>query len=114
MNLIVAVGSTRKPKLAAVRGALDGFPELLGADAQVEMVGMEVESGVSHTPLSREESMRGARQRAETLQKIARGENEPWNYFVGLEGGLDSIIENGIPHRRRSRMIQPSPRGSQR
>jgi hypothetical protein len=54
LNLIVAAGNTRKPKLAAVRGALDGLVELLGADAQVEIVGMEVESGVNHTPLSRE------------------------------------------------------------
>jgi inosine/xanthosine triphosphatase len=61
----------------------------------VEIVGVEVESGVNHTPLSREESMRGARQRAESLQQIAREETKPWNYFVGLEGGLDSVTENG-------------------
>jgi len=58
-------------------------------------VGVDVESGVNHTPLSREESMRGARQRVEALQEIARRESKPWNYFVGLEGGLDSVIENG-------------------
>src|SRR5258706_16182600 len=39
--------------------------------------------------------MRGARQRAETLQEIARREGKPWNFFVGLEGGLDSVVENG-------------------
>jgi len=39
--------------------------------------------------------MRGARQRAETLQKMAQEEAKPWNYFVGLEGGLDSVMENG-------------------
>ena len=95
MNLIIAVGSTRKPKLAAVREALDGLTELLSLNSAIEIVGVEVESGVNRTPLSREESMRGARQRAETLQEIARQENNPWNYFVGLEGGLDSILENG-------------------
>jgi len=26
---------------------------------------------------------------------MAREESNPWNYFVGLEGGLDSIVENG-------------------
>jgi non-canonical (house-cleaning) NTP pyrophosphatase len=39
--------------------------------------------------------MRGARQRAESLQQISRQEAKRWNYFVGLEGGLDSVTENG-------------------
>ena len=94
-ELIIAVGSTRKPKLAAVHEALDGMSDLLAADTSIEIVGVEVESGVNHTPLSREESMRGARQRAESLQQVARQKAKPWNYFVGLEGGLDSVIENG-------------------
>jgi inosine/xanthosine triphosphatase len=94
-DLIVAVGSWRKPKLAAVREAVDGMINLLPAGTSIEIVGFEVESGVNHTPLSREESMRGARQRAEALKKIAQEEAKPWNYFVGLEGGLDSVIEDG-------------------
>jgi len=94
-NLIIAVGSARKPKLAAVREAVDGMMDQLPVGSSVEIVGVEVESGVNHTPLSREESMRGARQRAEALRTMAREESNPWNYFVGLEGGLDSIVENG-------------------
>ena len=94
-NLIIAVGSARKPKLAAVREAVDGMADQLPVGSSVEIVGVEVESGVNHTPLSREESMRGARQRAEALKTMAREESNPWNYFVGLEGGLDSIVENG-------------------
>ena len=94
-ELIIAVGSTRKPKLAAVREAVDGMSQLLAAETSIEIVGVEVESGVNHTPLSREESMRGARQRAEWLQQVSKQEARPWNYFVGLEGGLDSVIENG-------------------
>jgi inosine/xanthosine triphosphatase len=94
-DLIIAVGSARKPKLAAVRDAVDGMINLLSPGTSIDIVGMEVESGVNHTPLSREESMRGARQRAETLQKMAQEEGRLWNYFVGLEGGLDSVTENG-------------------
>ena len=94
-NVIIAVGSARKPKLAAVRQAVDGMIDQLPAGTSIEIVGVEVESGVNHTPLSREESMRGARQRAEALKRMAREEAKPWNYFVGLEGGLDSIVENG-------------------
>jgi len=94
-GLIVAVGSSRKPKLAAVREAVDGMINLLPGGTSIEIVGIEVESGVNHTPLSYEESMRGARQRAEALKKIAQEEAKPWNYFVGLEGGLDSLMEDG-------------------
>jgi inosine/xanthosine triphosphatase len=93
-ELIIAVGSTRKPKLAAVREAVNGMSDLLAADTSIEIVGVEVESGVNHTPLSCEESMRGARQRAEWLQQVAKREAKLWNYFVGLEGGI-AVIEDG-------------------
>jgi inosine/xanthosine triphosphatase len=94
-ELTIAVGSTRKPKLAAVREAVDGMIDLLAPGTSFDIVAAEVESGVNHTPLSREESMRGARQRAEALQKVAEREARQWNYFVGLEGGLDAVVENG-------------------
>jgi inosine/xanthosine triphosphatase len=55
------------------------------------VAGVEVSSGVRHTPLSRDDIMRGARQRAEALIEMARSKDEPWKYFVGLEGGLDVI-----------------------
>ncbi|HEY6127708.1 MAG TPA: inosine/xanthosine triphosphatase [Candidatus Acidoferrum sp.] len=94
-GLVIAVGSTRKPKLAAVREAVGAMAGTLAPDIAIEILGVEVESGVNHTPLSREESMRGARQRAVSLQKVAQQESKSWNYFVGLEGGLDSVVENG-------------------
>jgi inosine/xanthosine triphosphatase len=94
-KLVFAVGSARKPKLAAVREAADGMLDLLPVGTSIEIVGVEVDSGVNHTPLSRAETMRGARQRAEALKIIAREEGKPWNYFVGLEGGLDSVMEDG-------------------
>jgi len=80
---IVAVGSTRQPKLEAVRDALALmgarlFPAL--ADPRnapdVELLGIEVPSGVRHTPLSREDTMLGARQRAEALLQLARDKHE--------------------------------------
>jgi len=93
-SLIIAVGSSRKPKLAAVHQALDQIAQSLSPEARFEIVGVEVESGVAHTPSSREELMQGSRQRAEALQFIAKQKNEPWSFFVGLEGGLDRIAEN--------------------
>jgi inosine/xanthosine triphosphatase len=94
-RMVIAVGSNRKPKLQAVAEALSSIgPALLFADSP-EVLGFDVESGVGHTPLTRQESMRGARQRAEGLAKLARERNADWRYFVGLEGGLDSVEENG-------------------
>ncbi len=97
-KVYVAVGSTRRPKLNAVWEALSIFGPALDSDAQFEVVGVEVPSGVSHTPASRVELMRGARLRADSLAKLALERREPWRYFVGLEGGLD-VFEEG-PNRR--------------
>ena len=94
-NLVIAVGSTRKPKLAAVHEALGQIAGLFSATTHFEIRGIEVDSGVTHTPSSRAEIMQGALQRAEAVQFIARQRNESWNYFVGLEGGLEPVEGNG-------------------
>jgi inosine/xanthosine triphosphatase len=94
-KITIAVGSKRGPKLNAVTEALQSFSAALARDSQFEVVGVEVESGVSHTPASREELMRGARQRAEGLVEMARRGGRAWQFFVGLEGGLD-VVREGI------------------
>jgi len=94
-KILVAVGSTRRPKLNAVWEGLTVFGPQLDPNAQFEVVGVEVESGVGHTPTTRAELMAGARQRAETLVRMGRESNAGWRYFVGLEGGLDVMQENG-------------------
>src|SRR5215472_18486921 len=55
----IAVGSTRRPKLQAVHEAAASFSSGLSPDGQLEIQGYEVESGVSHTPVSRQELMQG-------------------------------------------------------
>jgi inosine/xanthosine triphosphatase len=92
---LIAVGSTRRPKVEAVREAMSALAEKLPSLANFELVPVEVESGVTHTPLSREETMLGARQRAEALIEMSRAQNQRWNYFVGLEGGLDVLHTDG-------------------
>jgi len=107
MNKItIAVGSKRGPKLNAVTEALRSFSAALAPDAQFEVVGVEVESGVSHTPLSRDELMRGARQRAEALMETASQSGAAWQYFVGLEGGLDVVHEALVEVPRHSGLQQ--------
>lgn len=95
-KIIVAVGSTRRPKVEAVREAIGLLAPRLAADATFEIVGIETPSGVAHTPLSREETMLGARQRAEALMQMNRSQGVAWKYFVGLEGGLDVVAANGL------------------
>jgi inosine/xanthosine triphosphatase len=91
-TLQIAVGSTRRPKLNAVTEALSSFALLL--NAEINIIGFEVDSGVNHTPSSREELMRGARQRAEALVSHANSAGVSAHFFVGLEGGLDQVTEN--------------------
>ena len=111
-KIILAVGSKRGPKLNAVNEALGAFAAVLAPETQFEVVGVEVESGVSHTPASREELMRGARQRAEALAQLARENGAVWQYFVGLEGGLDVVHESASPYEivRHSASRQNGPR----
>ena len=91
----IAVGSTRRPKLKAVSDAILALGPLLGGDITLTASGYEVESGVNHTPFSRHELMRGARQRAEAVAKLVYSLREEAKFFVGLEGGLDVVSENG-------------------
>ena len=93
-KIFVAVGSTRRPKLGAVSDAVRTFGPALFVGAVFEVVGFEVESGVSHTPSSRVELMRGARQRADALMLVVKEKNEAFRYFVGLEGGLDVLHDD--------------------
>jgi inosine/xanthosine triphosphatase len=97
-KILVAVGSTRRPKLSAVTEAANAVASVLQPGAEFEVAGFDVASGVGHTPSSRAELMRGARQRAEALLQLLRDNSEPWSYFIGLEGGLD-VIEEGARRR---------------
>ena len=101
---VIAIGSKRGPKLNAVKQALDVLSPSFPPATEFELLGLEVDSGVSHTPSSKEEVMRGARQRAETLVQIAQKNGLQWHYFVGLEGGLEVIHEpaSALPVRRHS------------
>ena len=90
-TIVIAVGSTRRPKLNAVSDALADFGKLLEPVAKFEIAGVEVPSGVGHTPVSRADLMAGAQNRAEALRRISETSNTPWEFLVGLEGGFDVV-----------------------
>jgi non-canonical (house-cleaning) NTP pyrophosphatase len=79
--------------LNAVTDALAAFGKLIDPQAMFEVTGLEVPSGVGHTPLSRDDLMEGARNRAEALRVLATETKASWEFFVGLEGGFD-IVRN--------------------
>jgi inosine/xanthosine triphosphatase len=91
---IVAVGSKRAVKARAVFDALTAIRTQIDPNMNFDVRGFDVGSGVSHTPKSRDELMKGARSRVAGLTALARESGEKWDYLIGLEGGLDVIREN--------------------
>lgn len=81
LNIVVA---SRNPvKIDAVRQAFSKqFPA-----AGLQIVSLEVESGVSTQPATDEETRRGARTRVEN----ARRASPEADFWVGLEGGIDTF-----------------------
>ena len=77
----ITVASLNPVKIAAARIAFERlFPEV-----DFEVVGIAVASGVSDQPASRQETMTGARKRAEN----SRAQRPESDYWVGIEGGIE-------------------------
>jgi non-canonical (house-cleaning) NTP pyrophosphatase len=99
--LIVAIGSTRGPKVEAVRRALtilkERFPGFFRED--LRLIARAVRSGTASTPLSTAELMEGAQTRAQGLFEILSEEGTVPALSIGLEGGLRSETADGIDQR---------------
>ena len=93
--MIVAVGSTRGPKVEAVRRALsilkERFPGFFRDE--LRLIARAVSSGTASTPLSTSELMEGAQRRAQGLFEILAEEGTVPKLSIGLEGGLRSESE---------------------
>lgn len=81
MKIIVA--STNPVKINAAKM---GFERMFPSES-VEVQGISVPSGVSHQPMSDEETYTGAKTRATN----ARMENSEADYWVGIEGGCEVL-----------------------
>jgi non-canonical (house-cleaning) NTP pyrophosphatase len=94
---IIAIGTTRAPKIRAVERALgelrQRFPEFLPGEIRLES--RSVSSGVPATPRSTEEIMKGARERASSVYDELRSEGKTPVLAIGLEGGV--AIPMGVP-----------------
>ena len=82
MEQTVIIGSTNPAKIKAVQNAL------LALNLDYEVVGKEVESGVSAQPMSDFETLQGAQNRAKNSI-----ETDQYLFSIGLEGGIDIINE---------------------
>jgi len=81
--LKVVVASRNPAKVSAVRDAFGaGFP-----NAPLEIVTVNIDSGVAGQPMCDEETRRGALNRAHN----ARSRHPDADYWVGLEGGVETI-----------------------
>lgn len=83
----VAVGSKNRVKIKSVKLAF----EALWPDKKWQVEGVDVDSGVPDQPMSDEESIRGAHNRARKALKELRAD-----YGVGLEGGLQKTGDHWL------------------
>lgn len=88
--LTVAVGTVRVPKIEGIKAGLEicagHYAELSG---EIRFVCEKADSGVSDMPLSIEETMLGAKNRANALRTAGIDAD----YYVGIEGGTTRIDE---------------------
>lgn len=80
--MLVAIGSLNPVKIAAARA---GFTAVW-AEPLVDVIGVDVPSGVSDQPMDNAETIRGARTRATCALSETRAD-----YGVGIESGLEQI-----------------------
>lgn len=87
--MIIQIATTRLPKINGVKKAAERISTHFGIDfSTVQFEAKETQSGVSDMPLSIEESMLGAKQRATNLFKNDSKKN---TLSIGVEGGLFQI-----------------------
>ena len=80
----VYIGSENPVKVECTR---IGFEAVFGNLEDYEFVGKSVPSGVSDQPMTNEETLEGALNRADNLKKLF----PDGDYFVGIEGGIQKI-----------------------
>lgn len=81
----VIIASQNPVKIEATKIA---FKKMF-SDQEFEFEGVSAESGVSDQPMSDEETLKGALNRAENASR----ENSKADYWVGIEGGLEEHPE---------------------
>ena len=97
-HLVIALGSTRAAKLAAVRAVCARIANVDAAWREAEIIARSVETDAPAMPLSDEELMRGARSRAHELRAQLTRERVAAHLFIGLEGGFHTVTLDDSAH----------------
>ncbi len=100
MTKFVLLGSANRAKIVAAQVA---FGRVLGCEFIVNVQSVEVPSGVSDQPMSDEECIAGAQNRALAAADL----NPSADFTVGLEGGLVQVADT---HYQRAWAVVLSPR----
>jgi inosine/xanthosine triphosphatase len=87
--VIIVVGSTRGPKVEAVRRVLGALAMVAPSFAGAEIVPFDASVGAPPMPLSLDEMLEGARGRAQLALESMDAGGRRADYAVGLEGGID-------------------------
>lgn len=80
----IVVGSTNPTKIDSTRAAF----EAVWPDETFEVTGVKVKSGVSEQPMSFDETIRGAKNRARAAMLL-----NPADFAVGLEAGVENMSQ---------------------
>ena len=96
----IAIGSTREPKVEAVKEAWEVFGSKVLDDPEesVKFLSYDVTGTGPSMPLSIEDLMKGAQSRAESLMLQLKREKIDADFYIGLEGGFN--IVNSLGRRR--------------
>ena len=78
--MIIAIGSTNRVKVEALSEVIQGYPEI----AHASVIAQNVSSGISDQPLSLEEMIQGAKNRA----RNAFAASGACKYAFGIESGV--------------------------
>lgn len=97
----IAIGSTRQPKVEAVKEAWKVFSDqiITDPDEKAVFLSYNVTNGAPAMPLSVSDLMEGARGRAENLILQLKREKTEADFYIGLEGGFN-VIESQGPRRK--------------
>lgn len=86
--MIIAIASENTPKVLACESVFNTLKDKICPADNLKFVKQKVDPGVQAMPLSLDDLMTGAKNRAEKLFKILQNKESPSSYYIGLEGGF--------------------------
>ena len=86
--MIIAVASNNIPKVSACKKVINNLKNELSSDENIEIINRKIESDVGAMPLSLDDLMNGAKNRAKKIFKLLKEENRFPTYSIGMEGGF--------------------------